>query len=243
VVSVFVLGIPAGLIFGIAAGLMFAGRVTGYPPPPAAPQRINLSPRRIAAGVAAGIAAGLTLELVATAAGLVELVPGLVDGLLYGLVLGLLSGLVVGLGTPVTRTELLDPLRTLRRDRTVLLLFGAVFGVAFALVSAVQVGNRVAGPDRSVWFGSAFGLAVGLVLGLGLAWVCFTIVRCWCAIRGELPWRTMRFLDDAARRGVLRRVGAEYQFRHLRLQEHLAGMERPGVSSPPGQRGSGSPPL
>jgi hypothetical protein len=29
------------------------------------------------------------------------------------------------------------------------------------------------------------------------------------------------FLDDACRRGVLRQVGAVYQFRHARLQAHL----------------------
>ncbi|GIE78277.1 hypothetical protein Aph02nite_42270 [Actinoplanes philippinensis] len=33
----------------------------------------------------------------------------------------------------------------------------------------------------------------------------------------------MPFLAEAARRGVLRRNGAVYQFRHERLREHLAG--------------------
>lgn len=36
-------------------------------------------------------------------------------------------------------------------------------------------------------------------------------------------------LEDASRRGVLRWVGAEHQFRHLRLQEHLAA---PGAEAP-----------
>ena len=36
------------------------------------------------------------------------------------------------------------------------------------------------------------------------------------------PWRVVSFLEDARRRGVLRQVGAVYQFRHIRLQERLA---------------------
>jgi hypothetical protein len=36
----------------------------------------------------------------------------------------------------------------------------------------------------------------------------------------------MTFLDDAYRRGVLRQGGAAYQFRHARLQDHLAAVDR-----------------
>lgn len=43
--------------------------------------------------------------------------------------------------------------------------------------------------------------------------------RNWLAVRGRLPWRTMTFLADASRRGVLRQAGAIYQFRHVRLQD------------------------
>jgi hypothetical protein len=41
-------------------------------------------------------------------------------------------------------------------------------------------------------------------------------------LHGRLPWALTAFLDDASRRGVLRQVGAVYQFRHARLQAHLA---------------------
>jgi hypothetical protein len=39
------------------------------------------------------------------------------------------------------------------------------------------------------------------------------------------PW-LMRFLDDAHRLGVLRRVGPVYQFRHARMQDHFARRHR-----------------
>jgi hypothetical protein len=44
----------------------------------------------------------------------------------------------------------------------------------------------------------------------------------WLPLRGQLPWAVIAFLDDACERGVLRRAGAVYQFRHAQLQEHLA---------------------
>jgi len=46
--------------------------------------------------------------------------------------------------------------------------------------------------------------------------------RIWLYVRGRIPWRTLRFLADAHRRGVLRQTGAVYQFRHIRLQDRLA---------------------
>jgi uncharacterized membrane protein YfcA len=49
----------------------------------------------------------------------------------------------------------------------------------------------------------------------------------------------MTFLDDARRRGVLRAVGPVYQFRHARLQDHLARREpvRPAAPrTPPAPR-------
>lgn len=41
-------------------------------------------------------------------------------------------------------------------------------------------------------------------------------------LRRRLPWPLMGFLADAHRRGVLRRAGAIYQFRHIELQHRLA---------------------
>jgi NACHT domain len=47
----------------------------------------------------------------------------------------------------------------------------------------------------------------------------YTDARIWLTAQGRAPWRTMGFLADANRRGVLRQVGAAYQFRHSRLLE------------------------
>ncbi|WP_432026547.1 hypothetical protein [Streptomyces sp. 1222.5] len=50
----------------------------------------------------------------------------------------------------------------------------------------------------------------------------------------------MRFLEDAHRRGVLRRSGAYYEFRHRRLQTFLAGGSTGGGRIPAGD-GGGTP--
>jgi hypothetical protein len=43
----------------------------------------------------------------------------------------------------------------------------------------------------------------------------------------RMPFRTMRFLDEAHRQGVLRQVGARYEFRHARIKEHLVETAQP----------------
>jgi hypothetical protein len=54
------------------------------------------------------------------------------------------------------------------------------------------------------------------------SWSWYASTHAWLATRGRLPWRLMAFLEDAHRREVLRQVGAVYQFRHARLQDHLS---------------------
>jgi len=63
------------------------------------------------------------------------------------------------------------------------------------------------------------GLAIGTSLTAWGRWLVFA--RVWLPLTGRLPWSVAGFLDDGCRRGVLRQVGAVYQFRHARLQTHL----------------------
>lgn len=66
-------------------------------------------------------------------------------------------------------------------------------------------------------------LIIGCAAAAGrTAWVSYLVAKLWLASRGRLPWRLMTFLDDARHRGVLRANGAAYEFRHVRLREHLA---------------------
>lgn len=60
---------------------------------------------------------------------------------------------------------------------------------------------------------------IGWALGVGGCGL-----RLHLAARGRLPWAIAAFLDDAHRLGVLRQVGAVYQFRHALLRDHLASV-------------------
>ncbi len=120
---------------------------------------------------------------------------------------------------PAEVTAAPSPEALLRADRATALSRG--------MLRACIVGGTVAAVARPT-----VGLAVGLSFLLAsmafTAWGRFTVIRCWYALRGRLPWRLVVFLGDAAQRGVLRRMGAVYQFRHARLQDRLAQTDHPG---------------
>ncbi|MGH3829204.1 MAG: trypsin-like peptidase domain-containing protein [Pseudonocardiaceae bacterium] len=107
-------------------------------------------------------------------------------------------------------------------------MYGRVGRYVFAIVGAVTDGflfdpnDTVPHPIIGLVSGVIFGLACGCVGVLSRAWGAYAVSRIWLALRGDVPWRLMRFLDDAHHRGVLRQSGAVYQFRHSRLQDHLA---------------------
>ncbi|MBM7083159.1 NACHT domain-containing protein [Micromonospora humidisoli] len=107
-----------------------------------------------------------------------------------------------------------NPLATLRADRR------SVLAPAGALL--------VAGATLALLFGGGLRSPVAYMLAFAIGWVGYgawteyAIARAVLAMRGRLPWRTMAFLRDAAERGVLRQVGAVYQFRHPRLRDRLA---------------------
>jgi hypothetical protein len=90
--------------------------------------------------------------------------------------------------------------------------------------------QRVTGVPFAVVFGPMFGPAYVLtIVAVALCWMTtfpawgpWGIARAWLLQTGRLPWRLMEFLKGAHRLGVLRQSGGVYQFRHARLQHHLA---------------------
>ncbi|MBV9141274.1 MAG: NACHT domain-containing protein [Pseudonocardiales bacterium] len=194
----------------------------------------------IPAEVAKVSSPGVVLQQDRTAAyafSLVAALPfGLAEGLLVRFPPGLAFGVIGGGGAILVRGLMGSLAAGIVGGRA----YGRVGGFIFALTNAVGGGlvlaltNAVGGglafelshPGSHEILGVILGLAVGLIVGglgvLSRAWGVYTLSRIWLALRGELPWRLMRFLEDAHRREVLRQSGATYQFRHARVQEHLA---------------------
>lgn len=104
-----------------------------------------------------------------------------------------------------------SPVHTFREDRAVALVGAIPFIVFSAFVSFWLRFELFIGPS----------VAVGWLMSS--AYARFSITRTVLAVRGRLPWRTMSFLDDACRRGVLRQFGAVYEYRHERLRDRLTG--------------------
>ncbi|MFC3572350.1 NACHT domain-containing protein [Streptomyces yaanensis] len=71
-----------------------------------------------------------------------------------------------------------------------------------------------------------------MVLVVLSEWSLWVVSKAWLALLGRVPWSLMEFLRDAYGQGLLMRYGGTYRFRHLRLQEHLAGRERHATPSP-----------
>jgi hypothetical protein len=143
--------------------------------------------------------------------------------------LGLLAGVaasVYSFTTTITVDAPVDGPSALASDRrttlSYLLLWVIVYtGLAMALSSE-------GGPVSPVNTTTAVQLVVAFATWLTFsgAWANFGIARLWFALFRKLPWRLMDFLDDAHQRGVLRQVGAAYEFRHQRLQQYFSGSDR-----------------
>jgi hypothetical protein len=152
---------------------------------------------------------------------------GTVAALMAFVVLG---GVAVLSGMPANLQNAASPQSVLASDRRTFWSFALIGGMAGALALFVGVSALV-------------GVCAALVGALGLGffqatWGRYTLARTYLAARGRLPWAIAAFLDDAHRLGVLRQVGAVYQFRHALLRDHLAPIDpapqrRDLISSPP----------
>ncbi|MFD8820348.1 hypothetical protein ACFV23_54940, partial [Streptomyces sp. NPDC059627] len=167
--------------------------------------------------------------------------PGWGTGIPVGVVLGRAGSFLIGLASTTALLEEAEDIRMIAtpaallaidRRRTVqqALITGALHAMGMSLILVAALGTR--------WL--PVGLAVGAMSG---AWKLVTIgawprwavlVRCWLPVaERQLPLRVAAFLEDAHRSGVLRQAGPVYQFRHARLQRHLAlARRRPDTRSP-----------
>jgi transcriptional regulator with XRE-family HTH domain len=206
---------------------------------------------RFRTGLTAGLVAGLGYGIIRGSFSMIgfdlgpaqALLVGLVNGPLFGLVFGLSAGLTFGamalFESPLDTDSVGSPGDLMRANRTTmfaqLLVFGPLFAIlnpllGWLLVALLQQLPSSLGLVFAWEF--LFGLTVGLIAGLGGAiayalsltawgqWLLFG--RIWLPLTGRLPWSALAFLADAYRRGVLRRAGVVYRFRHERLQDHLA---------------------
>jgi hypothetical protein len=104
------------------------------------------------------------------------------------------------------------------------LALGRIGAVTYSFAGAIMTGLLVPRTNAIVsglGMGLMFGFLIGFLGVLSKPWGAFVFSRTWLALRGHLPRRLMRFLQDARQRGVLRQAGGVYQYRHAWLQDYL----------------------
>ncbi len=111
-------------------------------------------------------------------------------------------------------------------------LFGGLLGVLFYALAREQVlglEGWSGGFERTNLLTRVFGLIGGLIGGMfvglragGEACLRHLVLRLWLTRDGFTPWNYVRFLDHAADRILLRKVGGGYMFIHRMLLEYFA---------------------
>lgn len=238
--------------------------VAGAPRPPALPTQARLKMhgrgRQLLAELAAMPAAALGIALLFNVVPFLYLLPHIGFASVLGKISADTTPLLVGIVTatslallrfirvPLATDGSATPESSLAADRryaaTLALIPATALMMLQSLLGAPQIvffgswRNVLAGAHAAGWMMLAMAL-IGSVLGFSTtSWGYFTAARLGLFMRKRLPLRTMAFLTEAHRLGILRRVGPVYQFRHALLQDHLAA--RPteqgcmqGSSAPP----------
>jgi transcriptional regulator with XRE-family HTH domain len=237
-------GLAAGMTVGLAHGASLAIRNTVFEPSRVRFQlraaRGNRVVRRFASGLAVGVGLGAGLGIARELGATFWIVGRIGDttgavvlfGLAFGVVWGLVWAVTANFEAPVDIASAASPMDLLNSNRRTVAIQSLVFGLVTWLVYSASVGVAH-GPRFGLVYGLSYGLVLGLAISLGAAsltawgtWMVFA--RVWLPVNGRLPWSLPEFLEDAYRRGVLRRAGAVYQFRHARLQDHLTQVYRAG---------------
>ncbi|WP_189225904.1 helix-turn-helix domain-containing protein [Saccharothrix coeruleofusca] len=141
-------------------------------------------------------------------------------GVAVMLAIGIARTLDFWVSAPTDDTMSISPVVVFRNDRAVALMQGLVGGLAFGLAFGLSRGiiaGGAAGAAAAVTRCFIGGLDQGLSKVHVTAWGRFMIASLWLAVTRRAPLRMMAFLQDADYRGLLRREGAVYRFRHERL--------------------------
>ncbi len=169
---------------------------------------------------------------------------GVVYGVRYGVVFGFIVGLIGGIASIVTGVltdgwssnrleehQLLRPnegiQRSVRNAVWAASLFGPLGGLTAGLVSefAFQLagiaGWKILGTGLMIVIGIAFALQVWAFYG-GIASLEHYLLRYTLWRLGNMPWNYIAFLDYAAERILLQKVGGGYIFIHRLLLDYFA---------------------
>ena len=246
-------GLIVGLIFGLTSGLsaglscgLLSVLLIGKPVGISLADELVWSWRSLGRSLLAKKHLKTTLRLMVLVGLSFGLIVGLSDGLTFGLIVGLSFGLSVwlllGLFQGVSSETIEDrhrvvPNQGIRRSARNSLVLGLISTAIVWLVCGLSIGLSEGLSYRyRLSAVLSFGLIVGLIIGLsagllagllngGLACLRHSMVRLLLWRAGSSPWNYPRFLDYAAERILLRKVGGGYIFVHRLLLEYFASLD------------------
>ncbi|MBI1877069.1 MAG: hypothetical protein HYR94_02330 [Chloroflexi bacterium] len=167
--------------------------------------------RALVSGVSGGLVGGLIFGLVGELSG-IRLIGVLIFGLIFMLIVGGRPGVNVE-----TRTIPNQGIwRSLQTAVFMTLSIGITAGMSVGLIGGLSVGPLA---------GLFFGLLAGLTDYGGETFVKHFSLRFVLYHYDHIPWNYIGFLDYAAERIFLRKVGGGYIFIHRLLMEHFAELE------------------
>jgi hypothetical protein len=149
---------------------------------------------------------------------------GLLAGIGCGLTLTVATVIVESLGLEriLNIERMVDPIGAYRLDRTAAFMAWIAVG-GFGSIAGSIIYGLTAKDTSGFWSSVAITESIALVaLLLATAWGQFVVARSWLSARNTMPIRLLQFLNDANEKGILRRQGAFWEFRHVTLQRYLA---------------------
>ena len=198
-----IFGLIGGLFYGLIFGLIF-GLITAVQGNIQPVETLKWSLKAAKKSILTGSIFGLIIGLI------VALIDGLIVALIFGLIGGLIGGLVGGLRGPGMQKRT-QPNQGIQKSVRNALISGLIVGLIVGLIGGL-------------FYGLISGLISGLITG-GSASLRHFSLRLMLYRIGYAPWNYARFLDHAAERLFLQKVGGGYIFVHRMLLEHFAQME------------------
>jgi eukaryotic-like serine/threonine-protein kinase len=158
---------------------------------------------------------------------------GLAVGFSFGFIGKLFAAFIAGLSSGEISTKT-TPNEGIRQSGRIAVISGLGGGLLGGLLSGMiigLVGGLANGPLDGLLLGLRFGLLSGsiIALGIGLSYggrACLQhlLLRLGLRHSGSAPWQYVDFLDYAAERIFLRKVGGGYMFIHRLLQDYFASL-------------------
>lgn len=150
------------------------------------------------------------------------LIAGVVQGLITGVFVGVVLGLIYGLKTEIKNREIPN-IGIKEAWKNSLIIFFIIFPFFVLIFPLTSLATGVTF-EWQISIGLGLVMAMSMSLGTGgKDWIQHLALRLILWLRRKIPWDYARFLDYAAERRLLQKIGGSYRFLHDSLRKYFCG--------------------